>query len=186
VNDEQRTTRSLKRRRNKQRRAQRDADARSGPDQSRVISEFADGWTIRRLTSISDVRREGMLMEHCLTEERWVPSDVPAERLEVFYSLRDPSNYPHLTFVHFPAAAPGEATVDYHGESPLPFGPGRLAVIGHTFVSGHGNRPPREVYVQRVADWQETLPYLSQLWEPPREIGRRPTGSSATRDPESL
>lgn len=167
MNDELRSTRSLKRRRWKQRRALRDADERYGPDETVVIFEFEDGWTIRRLTSISDVRREGRLMEHCLTEERWVPSDVPAERLEVFYSLRDPANLPHLTFVHFPAAAPGEATIDYDGESPLPFGPGRLAAVGHTFVSAHGNQAPREVYVLRVAAWQETLPYPSRLWQPP-------------------
>lgn len=65
-------------------------DERLGPDESRIVFEWEDKWTVRRVDRLEDQRREGQLLRHCLrTIKRPDPNT---------WSLRDPENLPRLTF----------------------------------------------------------------------------------------
>jgi hypothetical protein len=68
----------------------RELDATLGPDGSRTVFGYSDGWTIRRLDTLADQHREGALMRHCL---RTIKTPDPNA-----WSLRDADNLPHLTF----------------------------------------------------------------------------------------
>jgi hypothetical protein len=77
-----------------------------GPDESEIIYEFADGWTVRNIVRFKEAVREGYLMKHCLTgrETHWgtTSENFLVERLchDGCYlaSLRDPRNFPRMTF----------------------------------------------------------------------------------------
>jgi hypothetical protein len=61
-----------------------------GPDESRIVQQWDDGWTVRAVTRLSDQRREGILARHCLRALVTPLADV--------FSLRDLDNLPHVTF----------------------------------------------------------------------------------------
>jgi ribosomal protein S18 acetylase RimI-like enzyme len=63
-----------------------------GPDESEVIYEFDDGWTVRRVRRWQDQLREGWLLHHCLRKATAAQHDPNC------WSLRDPDNLPHITF----------------------------------------------------------------------------------------
>lgn len=77
----------------------RELDDELGPDQSRVVFEYGDGWTMRRVERLEDQVREGRLVRNCLASVRDPAPDV--------YSLRDPDNLPHLTPAVY-RVAPGD------------------------------------------------------------------------------
>jgi hypothetical protein len=120
-------------------RALRDADTQYGPDTSKVVHTYRDGWTIRRLDTITELWREGALMKHCLQNTN--PDDVTDDpRYAKRYSLRDPDNHPHVTIVHL------ATSIDGHPP-------------GASFVHGHANSyPPKPAYLQRISEWLDTLP----------------------------
>lgn len=92
------------------------------PDQSKVVHEFPDGWTIRQPTTYGDLNREGQLMGTCWSEDfrhddgdRYGPWNIfPGDYSaplgyhntvtntfhpdESHYSLRDPDNIPHVSY----------------------------------------------------------------------------------------
>ena len=112
-------------------RSQRLRDAARGEAQRGLIADasivqfsFADGWSVRRLRTAADVRREGYLMRHCVPRhvgdileierprtlyartERSMADDEGAPTLTVregapddflLYSLRDADNMPRAT-----------------------------------------------------------------------------------------
>src|SRR3954464_10656302 len=80
-------------RRNTHRRRLLEAERRFGPDQSEIVFTFLDGWTIRRIDRVADLKREGELMGHCL---RSMVPPINDEDPQVF-SLRDVDGYPHVT-----------------------------------------------------------------------------------------
>lgn len=110
-----------------------------GPDTSKVVHEFPDGWRIHKLITPTDRQREGQLMRNCWAKPlRWEPdapgegSNEPYKSLDEFMidqlggpapkhqfmSLRDPAGYPHASF--FVSGYPGEQRVDNalgHGNS---------------------------------------------------------------------
>jgi hypothetical protein len=61
-----------------------------GPDQSLIVFDYGDGWTVRHITTLADQHREGTLMRHCLRTVTTPDQNA--------WSLRDPDNLPHLTF----------------------------------------------------------------------------------------
>lgn len=71
------------------------ADRRAGD--TRDVQFFEDGWKVVRLMTIGAIRDEGFNMGHCLKKKEGY--DQALERGEMaYYSLRDPSGKPHVTF----------------------------------------------------------------------------------------
>lgn len=122
---------------------QRQAERRHGPDTSRTVHTFADGWTIRRPVTSQDERREGTLMHNCLREMsmQWAYGIDAAG-----YSLRDTGNFPHLTLCHYPRGFPL-----------LHIAPGT------TYAFGRANTLPKHAYLEYVHDWHDALPYSASL-----------------------
>lgn len=82
-----------------------------GPEQTEVLHEFPDGWTIRHLPSWNEVGREGDMMHHCwggmgTSEDRndmvYDPSSQHVMGADMNLSLRDPNNWPHASFSYDP------------------------------------------------------------------------------------
>lgn len=131
-------------------RAQRLREAADLPaDCSVVVYAFPDGWTVRRLDRVSDLLREGRLMGNCLEwsdyrhhhrkdDARLRPRGFTNER---YFSLRDPDNLPHLTFV----------MSNWSGKAR---GHSRLM----RDVLGRHNSEPRDTYLKRLYAWAYTLP----------------------------
>jgi hypothetical protein len=67
----------------------RELEQKYGPDQSRIVFDFGDGWTVRKLETMDDQKREGIFMENCLEQHPLDPN---------IYSLRDELNVPHCDF----------------------------------------------------------------------------------------
>jgi len=91
-------------------------------------SEF-NGWTIRKIKTANDLDVEGNKMNHCVGS---YSDEVDQENVDV-YSLRDPSNNPHVTM----------------GTN---FG-------GYSFfqIKGNSNQPPKQKYKEMVREWFSTL-----------------------------
>src|SRR4051794_8905944 len=113
------TKRSTRRgKRSRMLRELRSADDRFGPDQSETVHAWPDGWTIRRLSSHSDIQREGALMHNCLADHPgadygpdaplgWWITGVACSLGDgeiATHSLRDEHNYPHVTFIYLRSA----------------------------------------------------------------------------------
>jgi hypothetical protein len=128
--------------RNTRRRAIQEAEQHAGPDSSLVLHEFPDGWTIRRLMTPADEFREGLLIGNCL----WIMNgrqfwDWPG----TIASLRDPDNYPHVTFRFLPPEI----------RNPPDDKEGWVGTAG-----GHGDtKPIKDEYARRILRWTRTLPY---------------------------
>jgi hypothetical protein len=58
-----------------------------------VVYRFADGWTLQKLTTRSQLTQEGEIMQHCVGN---YCAKVQAGE-SVIYSLRDPQGHPHVT-----------------------------------------------------------------------------------------
>lgn len=126
-----------------------------GPDTSEVVQQLADGWTVRRPTTLADIEREGTLMGNCVADgdynrevslpsytedgiwqsnsldwgnpEHWsIPSD------NYYHSLRDPDNLPHATWTN------------------------------ETNVEGRHGSHPKEEHWSRLREFMPQLPE----WEP--------------------
>ena len=74
--------------------AQASAFRVAGPaEPGEVIYKFADGWTLQKLTTASQLEAEGEIMQHCV--------GTYCERVDtgkaVIYSLRDAQGHPHVT-----------------------------------------------------------------------------------------
>jgi alkylhydroperoxidase family enzyme len=83
-------------------------------DSSEVVHHWPDGWSIRRLNTYGDMRREGVIMHHCWDTDS--PSDDEASiPHQTYHSLRDPQNIPHASFYYAP---PGS---DYWTQWDRPF-----------------------------------------------------------------
>src|SRR3954468_4097343 len=65
-------------------------DLELGPDESSIVYDYGDGWTIRKLETLSDCLREGRLLRNCLQHSK--------RHDENAYSLRDADGLPHLSF----------------------------------------------------------------------------------------
>jgi hypothetical protein len=115
------------------------------PDTSTTIHTWADGWTIRRLTTAEDMRREGRLVHTCLATAVDEPFDLgpdndlilgPDHKLvnSHLHSLRDPDNYPRATFFYCPT----DRTI---GE-----------------LVGHSDQPIQPTYHERLREWHPPLP----------------------------
>lgn len=128
-------------------------------DQSGIIHQWPDGWTIRQPQTYGDLHREGSLMGNCWTpfsddnnvnppwdahplapdDADWpyTPSDLTPEILNAslpeycsgMRSLRDPDNVPHMSF--------------YHDTR-------RNAILD---ALGRHNDPPKPEYMNRVKEW---------------------------------
>jgi hypothetical protein len=84
-------------------------EAAREPDQAEAIYRYADGWTIRNITRLADVKRESALLRHCLYLALTMPDGRGIERLASLglldehrhlVSLRDATNYPRATYVY--------------------------------------------------------------------------------------
>jgi hypothetical protein len=62
---------------------------------AKVVYEFPDGWTMRRLTTRRELEVEGDRMDHCVGGKTYC-LDV-RRGASIIYSLRDPDDVPHAT-----------------------------------------------------------------------------------------
>jgi hypothetical protein len=89
---------------------QAEREGKIAPDCCEIVARLGDGWTLRRMTTAGDFRREGYLMHNC--SGMYVPPFVPdhasftvADRIDLtsdqrtleLVSLRDADNLPHAT-----------------------------------------------------------------------------------------
>lgn len=134
--------------RHRRARAVREADERFGPDQSVTVHTFPDGWTIRHAQTINDQWREGTLMKNCLQDQKDLVA-MAGDRAHEFtgltdetvYSLRDPSNFPHVTI--------------------------EMSMGGNAYPWGAAQAfPPKDEYLARVLEWIATLDDPPQLVSP--------------------
>lgn len=115
--------------------------ALAGPDTSKAVYEFPDGWRIHKLVTPTDRQREGQLMHNCWAKPlRWEAdkpgegSNGPYKTLDEYQldqmggsfpyhqwmSLRDPTGYPHASF--FLSGHPDEQKINNalgHGNATL-------------------------------------------------------------------
>jgi hypothetical protein len=62
-----------------------------------IVKEFPDGFTIQRITTMSDVHVEGKFMQNCLRDyDEYEMRSIKIGSSEI-YSLRDPENNPHVS-----------------------------------------------------------------------------------------
>jgi hypothetical protein len=132
--------------RNARRRAVLEAEQHTGPDSSLILHRFPDGWTIRRLMTPMDELREGLLSHNCLWmfdgRQYW---DWPG----TICSLRDPDNYPHVTF-RFARPEIRHAPDDREGWVDN--------------AGGHGDsKPIKPEYERRLLEWIRTLPHPTEV-----------------------
>jgi hypothetical protein len=123
----------------------RAADQAFGADRAEIVYAFADGWTVRRLTSTNDERREGTLMRNCMRSGRTVHP-----RGRAWYSLRDTDNFPRSSISHDPDRPREKSTYAW------PAGGGPV----------FGMRSPKPQYMERIREWLDSLPYPAHLDEP--------------------
>jgi len=88
---------------NQRMRAWQEMDLTQPPDQSEVVHEFPDGYTIRKLNNLADVHREGVMQRNCWQQNRRIIGDdgqgLPlTSSYHQFMSLRDPKGLPVLSF----------------------------------------------------------------------------------------
>jgi hypothetical protein len=62
---------------------------------AKVVYEFPDGWTMRRLTTRRELEVEGDRMEHCVGG--WEYCNKVYTGTSIIYSLRDPADEPYAT-----------------------------------------------------------------------------------------
>ena len=111
-----------------------------GPDESQIVHQFDDGWTIRQLSIYADAEREGHLMSNCMRwsgedesasfwgfhpnyqtweDPEFEDLDMPLPSFEEVYSLRDPNNIPHVT-IYEDEITDGRAMLGKHNSNPKP------------------------------------------------------------------
>lgn len=90
-----------------------------GPDTSKTVHSFDDGWTVRAPQSVADYYREGTLMGNCVNDDIDYQKE-PNEQAwanDVYHSLRDPDNIPHVTW----RANDGTDALGRHNSTPTKY-----------------------------------------------------------------
>ncbi len=99
------------RRRRKLRAVSKKLDVELGPDRSRTVHTFSDGWRVVRVARLPDQVREGTLMGNCLADLGVVDPNV--------WSLRDVDNLPHCTFALWRLGDPDDLDVLRYAQASL-------------------------------------------------------------------
>ena len=158
-------------------RAQRLLAAAALPaDQSVLVHEFADGWSVRRLLVVSDLLYEGALMRNCLEWAEYPQHRCDGARLravghtnERYFSLRDPDNLPHVTFV----------MSNWSGRRR-----GHARQMRSTL--GRHNTTPKLTHLRRLYEWAAELPGerpVRHVWAGER-LGTKLVAGAEPRLPE--
>jgi len=92
-----------------------------------------NGWTVQKITSENDLLAEGHKMNHCVKSYY---KDV-ISGLSIIYSLRDPSNNPHVT-------------IEVQGEKAYRDDPELGGVVD---MRGNSNQKPKEEYRPMIKEW---------------------------------
>lgn len=71
------------------------AEAWADAQAAKVVYEFPDGWTMRRLMTKRELEVEGKRMRHCVGGEAYC--EKAQTGTSIIYSLRDPDDVPHAT-----------------------------------------------------------------------------------------
>jgi hypothetical protein len=116
-----------------------EADGLIERDESEVVAQLADGWTVRRLARVSDYRRESLLMRNCVA--MYVGDQMDSER---------PG---HVSLEHYTGRYPGIVS-RYHDAN---------AQVGERIR--WGVRAHMEIYSLRDAN---NVPHAS-MWAKPGE-----------------
>ena len=103
-------------------------------DQGEVVYEFADGWTIQRLTTQDQFWNESQAMGHCVGKRDetgcyYYPAELAGIEFDI-YSLREPKGKPHATIE---VTNPTEAEIQQ--------------------IRGKGNAQPKHEYMGYVTCW---------------------------------
>lgn len=107
-----------------------------------AVYTFKDGWTITKISSEEDCRREGELMGHCIGGY-WPYVEEGHTEL---YSLRDPSGQPHASIE---MSTPQES----YDEKGSDNGPAQLV----RQIQGKSNQRPIEKYENMIKEWFTSL-----------------------------
>jgi hypothetical protein len=96
-----------------------------GPDQSEIVHEWSDGWTVRNIETVADKHREGVMQRNCWRVNGPVlNSDGSHKMIKTFpsngnrtyyYSLRDPNNLPVASFHIYPDMEEGHSIYNILG-----------------------------------------------------------------------
>lgn len=142
-------------------------------DTSQILYTFADGWTIRRMISCGDVRRESVLMANCIA--RFANDTLDGERVHKLIEYV-PSSLPHHAPLPFrpdgrlepspprasdPAHLPLErCPCSLRDEMNLPratfFWDGRVGSYPEYIFGPHNHQPSSRIK-QRMHMWAEAL-----------------------------
>lgn len=117
---------------------QRAANLQNGWEKPEHVYEFADGWTVDKVTTEHDLNKEGEELGHCVGG---YCTRVESGSTQI-YSLRGPKGDPHVTIEIRP-----DATINDAG--------------GNTFdviqVHGKGNTDPKPEYKTKITEWFKSL-----------------------------
>lgn len=134
----------MSRNRSSRLRALAECEARFGPDTAEVIFTFDDGWTINRLRTLEEFKRDGTLMHNCMAKD--FSAVGTADNLvedEWVLTLRDTDRFPRVMFVHRPATG-----TRWDGLSMLD--------------EGRDSSRTKPSYRARLTLWHQTLPYPAE------------------------
>jgi hypothetical protein len=133
-------------------------------DASEIVHTFADGWTIRRLVTCSDVRREAHLMRHCVSRFA-AEAHVRHPLLGVSFEREaDEAPAPRIDMDHMlarmmPGRYFGQHLYSLRDEQNLPHVTlwariGDELMRGHACdVHGYRNAAPKASYAAKVGEW---------------------------------
>lgn len=150
-----------------------EVEKNTGLDQSVIHHTFDDGWTIRAPYTEGDLWREGSLMNNCIGEEGGDPQQEVYG--QPYLSLRDPDNYPRVSWSKGWDNGPLIEEILGHGNSwPKPQYWQKIYDFARTQggfryaepVSYFGDNPDSNEYNKQIVDllnpehWEQTHPSL--------------------------
>jgi 2'-5' RNA ligase len=143
----------------------------NGWEQPEHVLTFPDGWTVDKVTTEHDLKREGELMGHCVGGYCHLVQDGSTE----IYSLRKPNGDPSVTIEIQPEKG--------YGQSP-PYG--EYHVIQ---VHGKGNTDPKPEYKDKVAQFFKHFQQTNGVdlyWDGSGQMDGYGGGELSVRDLEDL
>jgi hypothetical protein len=139
--------------------AEQDGKIRS--DTSEIVHSFDDGWTVNRLATCGDVRREGFLMNSCVPKyvgdvliSRAKPARYqPGERGDE--DTVEPVGFDLLRTTDLSGANYGQRLHSLRDPMNLPHLTFWASKAGAWDIFGHKNAKPKVKYLKRLGQWAE-------------------------------
>lgn len=114
---------------------------RFGPDTAETVFTFDDGWTITRLRTLEELKRDGTLMHNCMAKDFCAVGTAGSlVEEEWILTLRDTDRFPRVMFLHRPMSGTRWDGLSFSDE-------------------GRDRSPTKPAYRARISRWHQTLPY---------------------------